>query len=212
MSSSLLSSRILDRGLHAGLSIESAQLEKLVQYYLLLERWNEKINLTALRLTSYPEATVDRLLIEPLLAANQIPDSPLTWIDFGSGGGSPAVPLKIVRPQATLTMVEARERKTAFLREVVSNLALPATAVLTSRIEDLGDTGLRGMSDFVTVRALKVDELFLAAAAAVLRPRGRLLVFGSRMSPVFNDFRFVTVAEIALAPLQTGLTVLEKCG
>ena len=210
MTPSPLSARILDRAQRAGLSIEPADLEKLERYYLLLQRWNSTINLTGLPLANYPDATLDRLVIEPLLAASDVADSPLNWIDFGSGGGSPAVPLKIVRPQAALTMVEAKARKAAFLREITSTLALSATTVLTSRVEDLGSTELRGMADVVTVRAVKVDDLFLGSVAAVLKLGGRLIIFRSRMPLVFNDFRFVSVAEAALEPLQAGLTILEK--
>lgn len=213
MSPSLLSSRILARAERASLLIEPAQLELLERYYLLLERWNEKINLTALPLAGYADATLDRLIVEPMLAAPHVfpaAGSPAVWIDFGSGGGSPAVPLKIARPEFALTMVEARERKVAFLREVAGNLGLSATAVLTGRIEDLAGTEMLGMAGVVTARAVKIDDSLLGAAADVLQPRGRLALFRSAKPPVFNDFRFVSIAEAQLNPLQASVTILEK--
>ena len=80
------------------MALDEALLTRLEIYYRLLSRWNTKINLTALPLEDLTDHAVDRLLIEPLAAARFVPESPLTWFDLGSGGGSPALPLKLVRP------------------------------------------------------------------------------------------------------------------
>lgn len=210
MSSALLRSRIVARARRAHLSLELEQLKQLERYYLLLERWNRKINLTALPLADYPGPTLDRLFVEPLLAASYVGDSPLSWVDFGSGSGSPAVPLKVARPQAALTMVEAKERKAAFLREVVSSLGLSETRVLTGRFEELKGSELDGTIDLVTARAVKVDSPLLNSAAALLRPRGHLVLFRSMKQPVLNDLRLISVGEVLLEPLLAGLTILEK--
>src|SRR3954467_11057735 len=100
-------------------------LEPLEGYYRLLTHWNAKINLTALPLDPPTDETFDRLLVEPLGAAKQIPThTPAIWFDLGSGGGSPAIPLKIARPSLRLTMIESKERKGAFLREAIRTLEL----------------------------------------------------------------------------------------
>jgi 16S rRNA (guanine527-N7)-methyltransferase len=186
------------------------ELDQLTRYYLLLERWNRTMNLTSLPLDNCPDRTLDRLIIEPLLSASQLDDTPLHWFDFGSGGGSPAVPLKVMRPNARLTMVEAKGRKGAFLREVVGSLALSSTDVLSSRIEALVGTGLRGMADLVTVRAVRIDQRLLDSSAAVLRLGGRLIVYRSSIPLYYNDLRFESVAELALPAVGSGLSVLER--
>jgi len=105
----------------------SSELDQVEAYFQLLVKWNRTINLTALPLEPVTDAALDRLFVGPLLSARLVPTSPHLWFDFGSGGGIPAVPMKILRPQATLTLIESRQRKAAFLREVVRELGLPGT-------------------------------------------------------------------------------------
>lgn len=163
-----------------GLGLTPSQLAGLERYYELLSRWSRKINLTALPLRGNPDRTLDRLFIEPLMAAASVEDVPHCWFDLGSGSGSPAIPLKIVRPHVRLTMVESRTRKAAFLREVIRALELKDADVRIARIEALPEEGgLRGKLDLITVRAVRIDEVLLACSAALLRPSGRLFLFGS---------------------------------
>ena len=104
MSSFLLeafAARLLERAKAAGVSEEPSkeQIGQMARYYTLLRRWNAKVNLTALRLDELPlEPTVDRLFTESMVAARFVATAPAAWADFGSGGGSPAIPLKILRP------------------------------------------------------------------------------------------------------------------
>jgi 16S rRNA (guanine527-N7)-methyltransferase len=146
-------------------------------YFDLLSRWNRTINLTALPLDELPERTIDRLFIEPLIAAQFVEDHPLTWFDLGSGGGSPAIPLKIVRRASDLTMVESRERKAAFLREVVRSLELPSVKVLAERLETLPLNLEAGPADLVSIRAVKLNHELLETVSGLLKPGGRLLLF-----------------------------------
>ena len=78
-------------------------LEPLEAYFRLLAHWNAKINLTALPLDPPTDETLDRLLVEPLAAARQIRRcAAASGSTSGSGGGSPAIPLKIARPALRL--------------------------------------------------------------------------------------------------------------
>jgi len=99
------------------------------------------------------------------------------WFDFGSGGGSPAVPLKIVLPATRLSMIESRSRKAAFLSEVVRALGLSETLVVTSRFEGL--QGAEGTVDLITVRAVRSDESLAGTASRLLRDHGILALFGT---------------------------------
>jgi 16S rRNA (guanine527-N7)-methyltransferase len=156
-------------------------------YYRLLAQWNVKINLTALPLQAPTDATFDRLFIEPLLAAELIPGVPGTWFDLGSGGGSPALPLKIVRPSLSLTLVESKTRKAAFLREVVRALKLPETEVANMRFQELPTP--TPAADFVTVRAVRLDRTLLDESARLLRAGGHLLFFGTPGVQAHEAFR-----------------------
>ena len=132
-----------------GIELNSKQLDQLTTYWELLERWNETINLTAVPLKGHPQASIDRLLLEPIAAHRLMPAAPASWYDLGTGNGSPAIPLDIVSPGLRLVMVESRTRKAAFLREVVRSLEMSAAAVMAVRFEELAGRR-RQVADCVT--------------------------------------------------------------
>jgi 16S rRNA (guanine527-N7)-methyltransferase len=165
-----------------GLHLSSAQIDKLDTYYAVLARWNRRLNLTALELDGYPEPTIDRLIVEPCLIARWFPPGPVYWFDFGSGGGSPAVPVKIARPDARLAMVESRARKAAFLRELVRTLELSSARVEAGRIEDLRAVA-GNLADIITMRAVRPTPEIVEAAVRLLRPGGSWLIVRSAGAP-----------------------------
>ena len=170
--------RLARRARRAKAPVTLAMLEPLEAYFRLLTHWNEKINLTALPLDIPTDETFDRLLVEPIAASRRVQNLPGVWFDLGSGGGSPAIPLKIARPALALTMVESRGRKSAFLREAVRSLRLEGTEVQNARFEDVAGDGARGGSaDLVTVRAVKADDSLFIAAGKLLRIGGRFMLF-----------------------------------
>jgi 16S rRNA (guanine527-N7)-methyltransferase len=159
--------------------LDDVQLTALEEYVRLLARWNQKINLTALSVAEPDDEAIDRLLIEPLVAAKYLPAGPLRLIDVGSGSGSPAIPLLICVPGLSLTMVESKTRKAVFLTEVIR--ALGAQAVVeTSRYENLlSRPDLHEGADVVTVRAVRVETRTLLTLQAFLAPAGQLFWFRS---------------------------------
>jgi 16S rRNA (guanine527-N7)-methyltransferase len=178
-------------------------LDPLEAYLRLLTLWNAKINLTALPLEPPTDQTFDRLLVEPLGATRHIEDKPLVWFDLGSGGGSPAIPVKIARPALNLTMVESKERKAAFLREAIRTLELTATTVRNERFEDLAtDPQLTGTVDLVTVRAVKTDGALFETATALLRDGARLFLFRPAHDPSKDPvgFKLIKTAQLCEAP------------
>jgi 16S rRNA (guanine527-N7)-methyltransferase len=163
-----------------------AMLDPLEAYFRLLTQWNAKINLTALLLENPTDETFDRLFVEPLAASRQLDQiatrfksgTPPVWFDLGSGGGSPAIPLKIARPTLQLTMIESKERKCAFLREAVRVSGLSSTSVLNGRFEDVSrNPTYSGTVDLVTVRAVRPDQDLFETASSLLRDGGRLAMF-----------------------------------
>jgi 16S rRNA (guanine527-N7)-methyltransferase len=177
---------------------ESVQ-QQFEEYYRLLTRWNSKINLTALPLDVPTDEAFDRLLVEPMVAAKHVPDSAKIWLDFGSGGGSPAIPIKILRPSIHLTMVEARTRKAAFLREAVRSLRLDETAVENARFRELASRSeFRHKANMITVRAVRADDELFAAAHALLARHGRLLMFRSSKPENANIQAFQPLETVCL--------------
>ena len=135
------------------------------------------MNLTAL---DDRDTGLDRLVIEPLVAARHLATRRGAVVDIGSGGGSPAVPLKLAVSGVTLMMVEAKARKAAFLREVVRELELDRTTVETGRYEQLlARPELHEAHDALTLRAVRLESRVLRGLQAFVKPGGQLLLFRS---------------------------------
>ena len=184
--------RLNRRARRIDLAIPAETASGLERYFGLLARWNAKINLTALPLSSPTDETFDRLLIEPLAAGRHLADIHGVWIDLGSGGGSPAIPLKIARPDLALIMVESKVRKAAFLREAIRALSLADARVENIRFEELlARAEFHHKAALVTVRAVRADEALFRTASALLRADGRIAMFRPNDSRVSAPgFRF----------------------
>ena len=170
--------RLARRARRANAHLTIAMLEPLEIYFRLLTQWNAKINLTALPLEEPTDETFDRLLVEPLAAARQVQDTSDVWFDLGSGGGSPAIPLKIARSTLRLTMIESKTRKAAFLREAVRAIGLAEAIVENDRFEEIaGRADCTNTASLVTVRAVRADSQLFETAGLLLGRNGRLLLF-----------------------------------
>ena len=166
---------LLRRATEVGLALPTSRIERIWAYFQLLARWNERINLTGLRVAADNPQALERLLIEPMLAATHA--GPVRrMVDVGSGGGSPAIPFALtLESSPVLTMVESRERKSVFLREAVREIGL-AGFVKTDRFEDFAaDPSHAGLFELVTIRAVRLDASILSAAASVLARNGKLI-------------------------------------
>jgi 16S rRNA (guanine527-N7)-methyltransferase len=169
--------RVERRARRANIEVSQAQAVRLGQYLTLLERWNAKINLTSLR---EPDDLVDRLVLEPAAAVRFLPGGLVNLTDIGSGGGSPAIPLKVLIPWSKLRMVEVKTRKAAFLREAVRQLELRDAVVETVRFEELVERpALLESQDVVTVRAVRLEARQLLSLERILAPGGVLAIFAS---------------------------------
>lgn len=171
--------RLKRRAKAVDLSLDPALAEQLEVYYQLLAKWNAKINLTSFRLTASGEdEAIDRLLIEPVVAARYVPESARTLLDAGSGGGSPALPLKLANPNLQLRMVEVKTRKAVFLREAVRTLGLRDAEVETARFEELLPRAeLHESLDLVSIRAVRIETRTLLTLQAFLKTGGKILLF-----------------------------------
>jgi 16S rRNA (guanine527-N7)-methyltransferase len=205
-----LNRRLVPRLEALSISLTDEEIRLLGEYWSLLARWNTKVNLTALSLDGYPTESVDRLILEPLLAVRAVPPGPITWFDLGSGGGSPAIPIKITRPEAALVMVESRSRKAAFLREVVRSLGLRATQVENERFERIAEQQ-PGVADCITVRAVRPDENLLATVKSLLKDSGRLIMFENPESSLDLP-GFAAIDEIRSDALRVRIRVIVPRG
>ena len=178
MSSREFQERLTRRGRRAGVVVSPALATKLEVYFKLLTAWNAKMNLTGLDLSQQGPAALDRLLIEPLVAAKHATAPVARMIDIGSGGGSPAIPLALALSCPRLLLVEAKTRKSVFLREATRALEMADTEVVTSRFEQLlSRPVLHEAHDLLTLRAVRIEGSVLMNLQAFIRPGGELFLF-----------------------------------
>lgn len=180
MTSREFQDRLLRRAKRAGVSPSPELRARLEAYYRLLVTWNQKINLTGLDLSEPTPAALDRLIVEPLVAAKHVPARASRLIDIGSGGGSPAIPFALAVPGSRLTMVESKTRKSVFLREAARAVDLAEAEVITARYEELlSKPALHEAHDVLTIRAVRVEGRVLMLLQTLVRPGGQLFLFRS---------------------------------
>jgi len=157
--------QLLTQSGHPPLAPETA--EKFAAYLTLLQKWNARTNLTAIR---DEEGILSRHFLESILCAHKLPPDISSLLDFGSGAGFPGLPIALIRKEISVTLAESQNKKAAFLREAVRTLGL-TTKVHSNRAETLQST-----FDCVTLRA--VDNMSQAIPAAIQRltPQGWLAI------------------------------------
>jgi len=160
-----------------GLRPDPEQTESLLRFADLLIRWNQSINLTGARSSGaivadhYPDA----------YALARRLDRPARLVDVGSGGGLPALPLALLRPDLVIRLCEPIAKKAAFLRTAIRELKLADRVALEARraeelAEEMAEGGLRGLFDVATSRATFAPETWLALGRRLVRPGGRVFV------------------------------------
>jgi len=150
-----------------GMSVSAGDQEKLLAYLELLAKWNKTYNLTAIRepLRMISHHLLDSLAVVPHLRAG-------TLADVGAGAGLPGIPVAIVEPERRVTLNDASQKKTAFLRQALIELGIPNADVHAGRVEEWQP---RQGFDCVISRGFAELERFIAACRPLLAPGGVLV-------------------------------------
>lgn len=157
---------------NAGFIISQNQLNLFEEYYKLLTFYNEKFNLTAI--TEKKEVYIKHFL-DSILGAKFIDGD---FLDVGSGGGFPAIPIKIFKPELKATLLEATGKKCEFLKEVVKQLKLNNVEVIFGRAEELAhDTAFREKFGFVTARAVANLPVLSEYCLPFVKSGGKFVAF-----------------------------------
>jgi 16S rRNA (guanine527-N7)-methyltransferase len=161
-------------------------ISRISTYIDILQRWNARINLTAIR---DEEEIATRHFGESLFAArhlfplcSSVPSvvSGVRVADVGSGAGFPGIPIKLWAPEISLTLIESNQKKATFLKEVTRALTLTDVNIQTTRAESLTAASFA----VVTLRAVERFESILPVAANLVAPGGRLaLLIGQTQLP-----------------------------
>src|SRR5579884_4134874 len=128
--------RTFQEGLHRlGLTLSEEQREQFARYREELLDWNTRVNLTAI--TNPEEVQIKHFLDS--LSLLLVYDKPQTrLLDIGAGAGFPGLPLKIVRPDWHVTLLEATGKKVTFLQHIIETLQLEGVEAVHGRAEELG--------------------------------------------------------------------------
>ncbi len=144
---------------------EGAARQRIDRYLDCLLRWAPRINLTG----AATRESAFETLVAPVLGAENLLHGHV--VDVGSGNGSPALILAVLRPDLRFTLLEPRAKRWAFLREAAREMGLRNTSALRDRSDDYrGD-----LAGTVTMRAVGLEPVRLRP---LLEPGGCVLVFG----------------------------------
>jgi len=152
-----------------------------------LLRWNQKINITAI--TDPLEIAVKHFL-DSLPAVRLLPPK-ATLLDIGSGGGFPGLPLKILSPSLSITLIDASRKKVSFLKHIIRTLKLENIEALHMRAEDLAaDARYVNRFDVIISRAFSALEHFFKLALPLLAEVGVMIALkGDVVNDELNDLQ-----------------------
>ena len=208
-----------------GVHLSLAQVDQFRRYYQELADWNTRVNLTSM--TGWEEVQT-RHFLDSLTVSVAIPDGLLEscrFVDIGSGGGFPGMPLRIAFPDLSATLIESTAKKTAFLVHLNNVLGFSDVDVQTGRAETLAhDPELRETFDLVLTRALASTAVLAELTLPFCRKGGivvaqKKLGIQEELTQAQRAIETVggvlrEVREVALKDLgdARGLVVLEKTG
>jgi 16S rRNA (guanine(527)-N(7))-methyltransferase RsmG len=155
-----------------GITASARLCDQIRTYIDLLLRWNQKTSLTTV---TDPEEVLRFHFGESLLAVPSVPIRHGRLADVGSGAGFPAVPIRMVFDKLSVILIESNQKKATFLAEVARELQLQNVEVRRSRMEDVCFGELH--VDFVSARAVRIDDEFLNWSHRSLNSAGSLVLW-----------------------------------
>lgn len=192
-------------------SLTQEQIEQFMLYLAQLLQWNRTTNLTSI---TDPYEIISKHFVDSLtaLAVAHFPSQSILT-DVGAGAGFPGIPLKIVRDDLNLVLVEPVQKKSSFLRTVVGSLKLPNVSIYAGTFRQYLDQE-HPPSDFMVLRALRFDEIEEEAFIG-LKPGGKAILYRTeKMDMPSTDTRFRVESEKTFSlPMGHGnrvITVLSR--
>jgi len=157
-----------------GLAIDETQAEQFLRYLNHLIEWNRAINLTAI---IDPYEIIIKHFVDSLaaLVATTFSKNCIV-LDVGSGGGFPGIPLKIMRPDIRLILLEPVQKKCSFLNSVIGLLKLHDVSTFHGTLEQYAGWPLRHTIDTTVIRALRYKEIW-TYLLSVLTSKGKVILY-----------------------------------
>ena len=184
-----------------GIDCTSQQLEKLLTYLELLERWNKAYNLTAIRdpIQMVRLHLLDSLAIHPYIQAGR------EIIDVGTGPGLPGIPLAILNPNINFTLLDSNGKKTRFLFQAISDLSLENAREVNQRVENYQS---QKPYDIVLSRAFSAISDMLNQCDHLVSDTGCFLAMkgkkpDSELSQITKDYKVVDLSQINVPHIES---------
>lgn len=189
----------LQAGLVGSSFVSEAKKVKLIQYLLLLEKWNKVYNLTAIR---NPLEMVDLHLLDSLSVVDAVAQQqPKTLLDVGAGAGLPSIPLAICFPELSVYAVDKVQKKTSFMQQVKAELQLENFNVINARVENIKQEEIGGRgADIIISRAFTELGNFVALTRHLLVKGG--CWFAMKGVAPLTEMEKVEGCEMDLQPLR----------
>lgn len=182
-----------------GIDLSAKQLQQFADYYQMLVKTNEHVNLT--RITEENEVYLKHFYdsITGAFAEPRLQNDELTLCDIGAGAGFPSLPLKIAFPQLKVTIVDSLNKRIAFLEELVAKLGLRDVTLIHDRAETFSakKSNHREQYDIVTARAVARLSVLSELCLPAVKVNGEFIAYK---------------ASAAQAELQQGGAAIKKLG
>lgn len=185
-----------------GIALSPDQLEPLLGFLDLLQRWNRAYNLTAIR---DPAAMVSHHLLDSLAVAPYLSGESI--LDLGTGAGLPGLPLAVVEPRRRFWLLDSNGKKVRFVRQAVLDLGIPNAEPVQSRIESYRPG--RKFSTIVTRAVASIAEIH-AQTSPLLASPGLLLVMKGRYPADELAHPALSALDLAVRPLNVPLLDRER--
>lgn len=160
--------------LELSLTPSEERIRRFLTYLSELKKWNKAYNLTGLK---EDKDIIIKHFLDSLLYLKAMPDGEIKAADIGSGAGFPGIPIKIIRPEIEMYLIEPSRKKSDFLRHIVAQLRLGKTVVIEKRVEETRVNGdLQSPVDVALTRALFDIKNFVKKASHIVRKDGIFLL------------------------------------
>ncbi|HEU4684854.1 MAG TPA: 16S rRNA (guanine(527)-N(7))-methyltransferase RsmG [Nitrospira sp.] len=191
-----------------GLSLTDHMVAQFMRYLSLLTHWNKKINLTSI---TEPEEILIKHFVDSLLSLVVIEfQQHAKILDIGSGPGFPGMPLKIVRSDLHLSIVEPGQKKCSFLTTLTGELRLTHIDLFNGTLKQYGRSFSASRFDIVTLRALRFDAV-REDILPLLQPDGIVILYRTakiKQDQVNEDWTVLSEGVYKL-PLHAGTRVIS---
>lgn len=177
-------------------SLDETALSRFLRYEDELLLWNKKMSLVSLRSSS---DIAIKHFADSLSLLSVLKGLSGNLLDIGSGAGFPGIPIKIVRPDFHVSLLEASRKKSSFLRHVIRSLSLEHISVITDRTEALvSQTVLKEHFDIIVTRAALPLKDIIASSIHFLALNGTLIVMKGAIVPQHLDFLLAPSSPLIL--------------